>query len=94
MNVVNGDTVVLPDNATTYPIVVTDLQLVGDVKPNLVSYLVTPVTGSVKFGIGSISANAGAVASGTNKIFQCAPGTLVAKPTTNNDSFYITTLIS
>lgn len=28
---------------------------------------------------GDTSANAGAVASGTNKIFQCAPGSLVAK---------------
>jgi hypothetical protein len=92
MNVLNGDRVVLADTTDTQ-IFVTDCQITAGVYPNKVSHLVTVAVGTVKFGIGTISANAGALAVGAKAIIECAPGKLRAKATTNSDSFDITTVL-
>lgn len=86
LGVLNGDLVTIGSTTAT-PITVTNASIKGGDFP---TFTIIVVSGTLKVGVGAISANAYACPAATKIIITCPNGQLYVQAGSNTDTFFIT----
>lgn len=89
----NGDLVTTGTTALTFLTCLDDTATKGDWEgARTVNFMIEVISGTPKFGVGGVSANASACAVGAKLVFSCRNGNLAVTQTNNGDTYRITTV--
>ena len=88
VNVRNGD-LVTAGSTTATPIYITDASD-AEQRGRVITYTITVVSGTIKFGVGSVGANSAANVATTKILITCKNGELYFQAASGADTFTVT----